>query len=549
VVAAVVVGALLIPALTAATERLRVPDVPDRVRASDGAYLDKIRIDWGDDAMADSWQVYRAETESARTYSFLVETTARVLDDTDIVPGKTYWYVVKACNLLGCGDASDPESGFAQVTPPDFAPLVTASDGVGFGSVQVAWTPVPRAAEYEIYRTSDANARTYDLLVTVPSEVGGTPLPLVYNDVFTIGPQCRIYWYWVRGCNVAGCGPYSEPDSGFPAGMLPAAPANPAVRSSQELTSEETLALLLGPAIGEPFLRLTWDAVLGVATYRVTRQLAPLPTNAPPPESVVRMIDGPAFLDTDILVCQSYSYTIAACNGCGCGAESPAVEGRVVLPPPTPTLTASDGEYANAVRIAWTQVPGATLYTLQRSDDLLKCGSDATWCDVVYKTIYQSSGALEYYDTSTGNGQARWYRVAARTCIDSAWSAEESGFRWIEPSCHVYDQYDAFVSKGYLPIEAGKNCVIVNAYFGQCLNTTYLVLERQEDDGLWEPLDAHWSLMDCKWLGDCTILSSGYPEYSDFDVYAGHTYRYRYRPCSGGKCSGQVHYIGEATIP
>ncbi len=207
VVAAVGVGALLILGVTAATERLQVPGVPERVRASDGTYADKIRIDWADDSMADSWQVYRAETENARSYGLLTETTARSFDDTDVVAGTTYWYKVKACNLLGCSDASDAESGFAQVIAPDAAPTVTASDGVGVGNVTVTWTSVPRATSYEIYGAGDANARTYELLATVPSELLGIPLPLDYNDTFSFGLGCRIVWYWVRGCNSAGFRP------------------------------------------------------------------------------------------------------------------------------------------------------------------------------------------------------------------------------------------------------------------------------------------------------------------------------------------------------
>jgi fibronectin type 3 domain-containing protein len=387
-----VVGALLIPALTGAAERLRVPDVPDRVRASDGTYLDKIRIDWGDDAMADSWQVYRSETETARTRELLAETTTRYIDDTNVVPGKTYWYTVKACNLLGCSDASDPESGFAKVIAPDAVPTVSASDGVSIGSVTVMWTPVPRATSYEIYGASDANARTYELLATVPSELLGIPLPLVYNDTFSFGLGCRIVWYWVRGCNSAGCGPYSEPDSGFPFAVPPPPPAGVTVTASQELSNQPgpqpAFDLLSGP-----FARVTWAAAEGATHYRVYREtilsvLVPgLPGEAGhtvetvTSGAVVAEPTHTTFDDMDVATCQVYSYKVAACGDCGCGEYSaPARWTPRITGSPTGVQASQGGERpgeplpisewdpAYEVYCSWEPVPGATSYTVRAYD-------------------------------------------------------------------------------------------------------------------------------------------------------------------------------------
>ncbi len=377
-VAALAVGALVVLGVTAATERLHVPDVPNRVRATDGTYTNKIRVDWGDDSMAASWKVHRSETQNSRSYDLLTETTSRSFDDTDVVVGTTYWYKVSACNLLGCSSSSDPESGFAQVIAPDAAPTVSASDGVGFGNVEVTWTAVPRATEYKIYGASNANARAYDLLATVPSEAGGMPLPLVYNDAFSFGLGCRIVWYWVRGCNTAGCGPYSEPDSGFPLGMLPLPPGGVAVTASQDLYQQQGPVPALD-LLTDPFARVTWTTVEGATHYRVYRETI-LSTFVPgilgAPGHTLEMVTSGAvvaepthtrFDDMDVAACQIYSYKVAACGDCGCGEYSqPARWTPQIKSAPTgveATQGCSESWHDPVdVEITWPKIASATSY-------------------------------------------------------------------------------------------------------------------------------------------------------------------------------------------
>jgi fibronectin type 3 domain-containing protein len=449
-VAAAVVGALLILGGAAAAERLQVPGVPERVRASDGRYTNKIRIDWGDDSMATSWKVYRAETENSRSYDLLTETTSRNVDDTDVVVGTTYWYKVTACNLLGCSGASDPESGFAQVTPPDVAPVVTASDGVGIGNVAITWTPVSRATEYEIYGASDASARTYELLATVPGEVGGMPLPLVCNDALSFGLGCRIVWYWVRGCNSAGCGPYSEPDSGFPFGMLPMPPGGVTVTASQDLASlpgpQVAIDLLTGP-----FARVTWAAVEGVSHYRVYRETI-LSTFVPgilgaAGHTLETATSGAAlaepthttFDDMDVAACQIYSYKVAACGDCGCGEYSQPVRWtpQVTSSPtgvqisqggfwPGESLPISEWDPAYEVYFSWQQVSGATSYTvhaydvgqlaLDGSGEMIAQPSTSDAVSLVYEWNSDTTHSISY-GPEIQRCRAYAYTVAACNCF------------------------------------------------------------------------------------------------------------------------------------
>jgi hypothetical protein len=305
--------------------------------------------------------------------------------------------------------------------------------------------------------------------------------------------------------------------------------------------------------------------VPGATTYRVTRRVTPLPTEVPPPEPMVRLTDGRAFLDTAILVCQRYSYTVAACNDCGCGTASIAVEGRVVLPPAAPTLTASDGEYETGIRVTWTPVPGATSYVLKR---FVHNGE--------YTTLFDGSGAFEYFDDLPGVpkdpcGTQCVYAVAAWTCVQSDWSYD-TGFLWIRPVCHDYTDKEILAENSpYLasPVQLFHETsnpsphdyfwVRVLGSFCDCSCTSLILYERQVNDGPWELIDTKDP--HSPGLGEpvCESGNGFHFSYSDFDVSSGNTYRYRYRLCSEitdchadpdmEVCSEAAVIVGEATVP
>ncbi len=97
---------------------------PTGVDASDGIFTDLIRITWNPVAGATFYEVYRDE-------SFRIGSpTGTSFEDTDIKPGLTYSYAIKACNTDGCGDLSNADSGFAQAQQP-VTHLVTATAGSG----------------------------------------------------------------------------------------------------------------------------------------------------------------------------------------------------------------------------------------------------------------------------------------------------------------------------------------------------------------------------------------------------------------------------------
>ena len=110
-----------------------VPEAPRNVSASDGTYPDRIRITWGLVPNAESYEVYRS-TSPTDFGSLLGGLGESQFDDLNVTTGVDYWYWVRACNSAGCGNFSDPDSGYMQRTAVTYV-LSLNSAGTGSGSV------------------------------------------------------------------------------------------------------------------------------------------------------------------------------------------------------------------------------------------------------------------------------------------------------------------------------------------------------------------------------------------------------------------------------
>ena len=143
--------------------------------------------------------------------------------------------------LAGCGLLEE-----VPVLPPDRAPEVRASAGEEREAIVLRWDPVERATYYEILRAPVAQG-PYEPL----DSTGSTS----FTDRVGTENQGKWYWYKVRACNAAGCGPESAPVRGY-AGRPPA-PEN--VRATQGDFPDK--------------IRVSWDPVPGATEYTVFRDL------------------------------------------------------------------------------------------------------------------------------------------------------------------------------------------------------------------------------------------------------------------------------------
>jgi len=201
------------------------PAAPTGVSASDGTWSDRVRVLWNASTGATSYHVYRNTTNDSGTAADLGSVGGVGADDMGAVAGTTYYYWVKAFNVIGGSPFSSPDTGYratgAQPTPtptpttvPGGPPVptgVSASDGTFSDRVRILWNASAGATGYWIYRNTTASPPATEIAWV------GSP---GYDDTTAIAGQ--TYWYWVRAGNASGWSAYSASDTGFRAtGALP----------------------------------------------------------------------------------------------------------------------------------------------------------------------------------------------------------------------------------------------------------------------------------------------------------------------------------------
>ncbi|ALN79552.1 RHS Repeat family protein [Lysobacter antibioticus] len=108
----------------------------------------------------------------------------------------TYSYRVRACNAAGCG-ATSAQANVQVIGPPTAAPSLDVPTISNTGTFGVGWTGVATATVYQLEESREGAAWT----LIHQDGSGGTTV---------WGRGDGRYGYHVRGCNPAGCGPYSE---------------------------------------------------------------------------------------------------------------------------------------------------------------------------------------------------------------------------------------------------------------------------------------------------------------------------------------------------
>lgn len=99
------------------------PPIPASVQASDGTYIDKVRVSWSSVSGATGYYIYRA-TSVGGTKSYLGSRTTTFFDDTNATPGATYYYFVRAYNSYGSSSYSNYNTGWRKTAPAPSGPPV-----------------------------------------------------------------------------------------------------------------------------------------------------------------------------------------------------------------------------------------------------------------------------------------------------------------------------------------------------------------------------------------------------------------------------------------
>lgn len=225
-----------------------VPTAPTDIRATRGDHGNRVVVRWEAVEYATGYDIYRAD-EQAGTYTFIGTTTSISYADTEVTPGRTYWYRVRACSEVGCSELSPGRAwGFAAIAP-EAEPLpprvVSASEGDYTDKIHVTWTSSVGAEWYGVWR-SDAQDDDYERI--------GDAESTMFDDTDTVA-SCTPYFYFVTACNTSGCSEPSRIAQGYRGrrmeDVLP--PGN--VQATYQNRDDH--------------IKVTWNAVEGAVAYDV----------------------------------------------------------------------------------------------------------------------------------------------------------------------------------------------------------------------------------------------------------------------------------------
>jgi len=95
------------------------PITPTNVIASNGLYEDKIKITWNEVATADTYNIYRSDTELGIYTKIQSGISALFYEDITAIIGNVYWYKVSSENVIGESSLSTADHGYLKtpVTP------------------------------------------------------------------------------------------------------------------------------------------------------------------------------------------------------------------------------------------------------------------------------------------------------------------------------------------------------------------------------------------------------------------------------------------------
>ncbi len=313
-------------------------------------------VSWSGVTGASSYKLFRNGTQIATPSS-------SPYADTGLSANTTYSYTVEACNSGGC--SSQSASGSGSTTGIPGIPSAPSTSSPTCSSLVVSWGGVTGASSYKLFRNGTQ--------IATPSSSPYTDSGLTANTTYS---------YSIEGCNSCGCSSQSASGSGSTTG-IPGIPSAPS-------TSSPTCSSLV----------VSWSGVTGASSYKLFRNGTQIATPSSSP-----------YADTGLNGSTSYSYTIEACNSCGCSSLSSAGIGSTTGVPGTPFTPIVGSPTCNSLNISWNGVTGASNYLLDRDGSQIANTSN---------TFYSDSGL--------GQNTTHSYTVAAcNSCGCSSNSGAASG--------------------------------------------------------------------------------------------------------------------------
>lgn len=345
-----------------------LPQAPNSISATKGDYLNRIRIDWTNAPNAERYELWRGtNSDTASITSRIAAVKLTYYFDSNVEPGKRYYYRVKGRNVFGISDFSAVYDYGG--TPPSASAGTSATKGDPLDKINVNWQPVAYASGYRLFRSQTQDTNTAALI----------SIQTTTNYVDTNIVRGVTYYYWTRTTNEFGMSAFSPDDYGG--------------------TPPTEISISAGDGTSMDHIELNWTNLPGQISYQLWRStsaafgtasniaLLKSPTNS--------LQDGGA----DIIPWRTYYYWMRTTNEFGMSAVGPMAQGRRALYAPSAISASDGGAYTTKVQVVWPSSGFATGYRLYRNTSDTTNG--AALLVLTQETIYEdtgvNAGATYYY--------------------------------------------------------------------------------------------------------------------------------------------------------
>jgi hypothetical protein len=193
-------------------------NVPKNVVASDGQFVDKVRVTWDPVAGAVEYRVFRNPSNDINAAEQIGTTTTTTFNDTTAAEGQVYYYWVKSVDSAGVISApSTPDTGYISgtITPVSDLDagrgygeiLAIGSSTSALGAVPLVWTPpsgetidcwdiyVNTSASFDTASRVDIDRSPYD---NKDNPYGLCPVSPCTKSIFVLNGPDLVYWYGIR---------------------------------------------------------------------------------------------------------------------------------------------------------------------------------------------------------------------------------------------------------------------------------------------------------------------------------------------------------------
>ncbi len=462
------------------------PSAPSTLTASPGDATTAVRLNWTVPTGADKFSIWRATVNnSANAQCIQSEYVGTKYSDTEAIPGKDYWYWVKAGNGTGYSAFSSSASGWRGLGAPA---NVTASDNKYTDKIFVTWDGIFEGQTY-YYRVSRAEGSSDGTKTVVRNWSTAT----TFEDSAVTGGV--DYYYFVEAAvNSSGTrkSEFSYSDKGTV--FVPVVPERLTISGVTSLASggsaNYTAKVFYSDGTSKS-VTSTWTVTSGSVTstgkltaptvysntkvtlsasytedgktVRGTLDIVVLASAPSAPSTISaaagKSVDGIAvqwgagtgatgytlwrststssssavqiatlgnvtmYTDTSATPGVDYTYWVKSVNATGMsGLSGTSATGWRKLSAPT-GVAASDGAYTDKVLVSWGKVSGATHYRVSR----------ATSASGTKTALGSWQTGLSYSDTSATAGTIYYYFVTAAVnssgTRSSDTSAADSGAR------------------------------------------------------------------------------------------------------------------------